>query len=223
LVGYIPHMDSVKRFTAECIDKATGRTHMLRLSGSDESAARSLAADWGFVTGRLSSAKPKPFAATSLRTQRHGVSIDPGPVHLASSSENLIQMLNVMDTDCHPVDRHFLLQNTAEAAYKLRATQPAALHICETACWQWLLEAGSLVPALRIEFKSRDAEELLVVSVLAPRRLVILLEKLNETGRALDVCLKAASLGLRADDAAYLTDKASKLGRRARAAGDSGR
>lgn len=195
-------------FDSECIDKQTGRMFLLRLMGFDAEDARSVPAAWGFITSTPILTAPTVMQkSVSGRTRLRESTREPvSLVADLSRSGDLRQMLGVRDQDCHPVDRHFFLQSFAEAAYKLRNNRDDALHLCEWACWQWLMEAPVLIGAMRREFARPE-----FVQIKVPRRLVILLEKSGERERATDVAKTCQSIGLSAEDVNYLLGKAEKL------------
>ncbi|MGP1347277.1 MAG: hypothetical protein ACTS3F_11505 [Phycisphaerales bacterium] len=194
-------------FASECIDKQTGRSFVLRLLGVDLAEARNVASQWGFVTGPETPSPPCPMNIVGGGTVRRGNEWVPcGEVAEVSRQEDLNRMLAVVHQDCHPVDRHFFLQNLSELAYKLRDQRSDALYQCEWACWQWMIESRLLLSELRKDFSGSQ-----FVHVRVPKRLVILLEKSGERERAVDVARKCGSLDLSMQDLEYLGKKASKV------------
>lgn len=196
-------------FQAECVDPQTGHTFTLRLAGDDANEARSVPVAWGFV---VSTARPfDPVTAGSVRGRsavRGGRSVPFSVIANAAQSGDLKVMLAVRDYDCHPVERHFLLQRMSEVTYKRRDTRADGITWSEWACWQWLMEAPTLIEAMRQEFQAEG-----FVSMGLPRRLVLILEKYGYYQRALDVARICQTLNLSEDDLQYLATKAARLNR----------
>lgn len=196
-------------FQAECVDPQTGHTFTLRLAGDDANEARSVPVAWGFVVST-----PLPFdpvTAGPVRGRsavRGGRSVPFSVVANAAQSGDLKVMLAVRDYDCHPVERHFLLQLLSDVAYKFRETRADGLTWSEWACWQWLMEAPILIEAMRHEFQAEG-----FVRMGVPRRLVLILEKYGYSERALDVARTCQMLNLSQDDLQYLATKAARLDR----------
>ena len=183
-------------FTAECIDKTTGRSFDLRLWGEDAEEARSVPAAWGFITG----------SPTAMKTPWFFAERTPNKVRDANPTDDLDLKLSLRHDPCHAMDRHFLLQSMAEDAYKLRDNRADALKWCEWACWQWLIESPILIEGFKSQGPRFGFPRMNV-----PKRLVILLEKSGEKARAYDVARTCQSLDLKIEDIAYLSDKEYKL------------
>ncbi len=196
-------------FQAECVDRQTGRTFLLRLLGSDADEARSVPMGWGFII-----ATPEPVRPAFLRSASGGSSMRGGQIAPrsavcdATQSQSLDQMLELRYHDCHAIERHFFLQQMAELGYKQRQNRSDALTWSEWACWQWLMEAPILIEAMRQEFSTGR-----FVHVVVPKRLVIILEKSGHMERALDVARTCAVLNLAPDDIQYLAIKAERITR----------
>lgn len=194
-------------FQAECVDKQTGRTFLLRLLGADADEARSVPMGWGFII-----ATPEPVHPVFLRsasgggTMRGGQIVPRSAVWDATQSQSLDEMLGLRDHDCQAVERHFFLQQMAELAYKQRQNRFDALTWSEWACWQWLMEAPILIEAMRQEFSTGR-----FVHMGVPKRLVIILEKSGHVERAFDVARTCQELNLAPDDVQYLATKAERL------------
>ncbi len=62
-------------FLAECVDKQTGCTFLLRLLGADADEARSVPMGWGFIT-----ATPEPVRPVFLRSASGGSSMRGGQI-----------------------------------------------------------------------------------------------------------------------------------------------
>ena len=160
---------------------------------------------WGFITSKPEPVNPEPMRSNGGRKIRGGRSIPFSMVSEVTGMGDLSQMLAVRNQDCDWVDRHFFLQRLAEVAYKERERADNALTHCEWACWQWLMEAPSLMDALRTEFRGPS-----FVSITVPKRLVILLEKTGHTERAADVANACLSLDFGPLEVEYLSKKAGR-------------
>ncbi len=202
----------VQHFNAECVDRLTGRTFLLRLMGLDEDEACDSASAWGFITSMPVATRPESMQTVPNTMQiRGGRSVPMSMVSASSAGSDIDEMLTVRNQQSHPVSRHFFLQNLAEVTYSARNDRPDALQWCEWACWQWLLEAPVLLPALRTEVSDLPT----FVHVSVPKRLIILLEKSGEPSRAAEVAKACMQFGLNDQDVEYLALKSKKLERMA--------
>lgn len=87
-----------------------------------------------------------------------------------------------------PVERHFALQNLAQAAYRLREVHAEALEDAEAACREQILLADVAGPALRQEFGSKPSHH-------GYKQLAIILEKQKRFHEAMELVERAKAQG----------------------------
>jgi hypothetical protein len=111
------------------------------------------------------------------------------PTLTSRDGANMPQMRQQLETEHRPIDRHFLLLNMVESAYRGRKHDPAMREMCEQLGFQHVEEFPAFAPALLKEFG-------MLPRVPTFQHLATVLTERGEFGRAIEVCQTALSLGL---------------------------
>ncbi len=117
---------------------------------------------------------------------RDGKSIEVDEAFMARSSGNLKRMLDAVDLDTNPIDRHFLLQSIVMETYKNRSN-PKMREICKKIGAIHISEFGNIAPMLRKEI----GVDGVLPSVPTFKNLATVLTEDQEFDKALEVCSKA--------------------------------
>lgn len=120
---------------------------------------------------------------------RLGKNVPADEVFFAWSSGDLQRMLDAVNLETNPVDRHFLLLHIVEATYKQRHDPKMAL-TCEEIAEKHVTEFEALAPALRKQFDGQ------LPSVPTFKYHAILLAEQGRFDEAIASCEKAAFFGL---------------------------
>ncbi len=105
-------------------------------------------------------------------------------------SADLDRMLSALDTKTNIIDRHFLLMAIVEQTYK-RRSDPQIACTCARVAQLHISEFPHIAPALKKEFDGR------LPRVSTFQQYATLLTDQGEYDKAIDVCKKALSFGLR--------------------------
>jgi len=136
------------------MDKLTGQSIKLTAEGHGSDEAASKIWDIGFLT-----TNPEPNPWQSDPTFEHKVDSDMwedleikqadrrlvGKVFEAwMTQDDIGLMLNALDTESHPFDRHWLLSILAVETFKQRKKNPVCNEVRDSVCWQWVIERKEL-------------------------------------------------------------------------------
>jgi hypothetical protein len=124
-----------------------------------------------------------------------GKNIPADSVFRAWTSGDLSKMVRELETDTNPIERHFLLLNIEELAYKERKTDPEKRELFRHVAETHIAEFPVLARALRKDMKSSGGEGL--PSVPTFKKYATVLTEDGEYEKAISVCKKAISHGLR--------------------------
>ncbi len=120
---------------------------------------------------------------------RMGQFVKADSVFRAWTSENLPQMLNVLNVKTNPIDRHFLLSGIVRLTYKQR-TIPQMRQLCIETAEKHVAEFPQIAPSLKIEMGG------ILPEVPTFQYLVTLLVEDKKYERALEICKVAVQIGL---------------------------
>ena len=132
---------------------------------------------------------PKDFNEAGAFVLRMGRSIPADETFNAWTSGDLGRMVNAVDTDTNPIDRHFLLQGIAARSYKDR-DNPKMRRLFHRIAEKHLAEFPDLAKALRTEF-SGDLPRVTTFQHLA----TVLTEE-GKFKEAIRICEAAMEYGL---------------------------
>jgi len=121
--------------------------------------------------------------------KREGKQIEADEAFFATSSGDLNRMLKALETKTNPIDRHFLLMNTADEGYKNRKDEKVRKIFKEVAKTH-LKEFPQINPFLKSEFDG------ILPRVSTFQKYATVLTEDGEFKRAIEVCQTALSYGL---------------------------
>jgi hypothetical protein len=122
---------------------------------------------------------------------RDGKTLKVDEVSEALASGDLKRMINALELNTHPIDRHYLLLELVRITYKGRKTDPKKMELCESIAWKHIEEFPKLAGPLKSDDENGSLPHVPTFQLLA----TLLTEK-GEYDKAIEVCKKAIEFGL---------------------------
>lgn len=210
-------MTGLVRWRFDSTDTATGRRHLLTIEGV---SADDVAGDLGEFGFRVESGERCDWQGPVPKRRDAIVYMPPDSMHEQGrwvetgregglvgidDAKNLHRRLPL-------ADRHFLLQSLAESG------RPDA----ETFAWQWMIEGADLLAAVSLTPAPGGVLRWSPPRIVAPRRLCIILHKLGDFCRVLDVVRYCEAINIKTEDRDDLLKRANRASKAMASAKDGG-